>query len=410
MKQTIFYILIIFRFSLFSQLIQLNSGTTVALKHLSIIQNDIIICGATENYLSRSVDECATSTIMTGPGIPGNYYYMQRLNTNTAFLLSYVNGATLYKTTDGCATWNKRMDTSNFWPMCFAFFDGFEGITDKGMFGTLLRTKDAGASWSATPAPMDAIDVMKTYDDSTVVIGGIAFPNPNGILFLSKDRGNNWLPAWTMPTQPTDFFFLNHDTILSICAINQIGMGSSFIKTTNGGQTWSNSSLPLRYPWGINFKNKYEGYVVGENAYGKGIILKTTDFGVNWQQFNTNITTQLLNIAFLNDSIALLTGSNGVLLKWNYKQSIFTGIGENVIENAGVSVYPNPIIDDLHFKSNQSLIKVNIRIVNTLGQNIYTNNDFDLQTKINLNFLNSGLYFLILSIGNDEKTFKIIKN
>jgi hypothetical protein len=53
-----------------------------------------------------------------------------------------------------------------------------------------------------------------------------------------------------------------------------------FFKTTNGGYTWNNVTLPVyMVPTDIFFINNQTGWVIG---YGEGAILKTTDAGQSW--------------------------------------------------------------------------------------------------------------------------------
>ncbi len=158
-----------------------------------------------------------------------------------------------------------------------------------------------------------------------------------GNFYLSKDRGNTWPYSWGIGSQPiTDFFFLNKDTIFGL------SLYGGLAKSTNGGSNWANTFLPIYSSYGINFKNANEGFVVGANLQNKGIIARTIDAGQTWQTFNTGITTTLLNIVLLNDSIALLSGTNGVLLKWNYKNTLFTGINDNYLDAIGLEVFQIP--------------------------------------------------------------------
>jgi hypothetical protein len=239
-----------------------------------------------------------------------------------------------------------------------------------------------------------------------VCIGGIGVPNALGVLYLSKDRGHSWPYVWGIGgarKMPTDFYFLNKDTILGISENGVLA------KTANGGISWNNLITPITNAYGVCFKNKNEGYVIGANQHSIGVIAKTTDFGKTWTTFNTGISTTLLNMVFVNDSIALLTGSNGILLKYNYKTSAFTSLMKNKIDE--IIFYPNPVKDVLHLDlSKLSLLDyLQINILNSLGQTVFSEKISTSDSEINLQFLHSGNYFVNFDINEEKITYKIIK-
>lgn len=104
-----------------------------------------------------------------------------------------------------------------------------------GANGTILRTGDGGATWSAQPS------------------GTSAFLNR--VQFVSATRG--WI----------------------------VGYLGTILSTSNGGQTWSNVSPPPSSTSmgfaGLSFVNETTGWVVGGGDSG-GIVLKTTDGGATW--------------------------------------------------------------------------------------------------------------------------------
>ncbi len=390
----------------YSQITQINSGTSEALNNLSIIDKNIVICSNTNNYLVKSYNECKQLIPLPCPGPSNYYYYLQRLDTNTLYLLANGNGSILYKSIDGGLNWKNKWSTG-FAPSCVAFFDTLEGITDKGIMNNLLRTLDGGITWSTSTSPLYSIDIAKTYGDSMVIMGGANFPYPGGLFYLSKDRGNSWPYSWTFAGLPNDFFFLNKDSIFAVSSPDIWG-DSYFAKTTDGGNTWQNILAPLHYSNGISFRNGNNGYVVGADMQNNASIAKTTDLGQTWSIYNTGIKSQLIKLSFLNDSIAIITGNNGVILRWNYKSTVFTGIDENKLNESVIKIFPIPTTKSLHFKS-KFISTANFIISNTIGQIVFSKNDFDLQQELDLSFLSSGLYFLDLRTEKERQLIKILK-
>lgn len=390
------------------QIKQLNTGTNAYLRDLSVIDKNIFIHGNGNdfNYLVKSNDECNTLIPIAIPGPTTGYITrIQRLDTNTIFLLSYTPSQTLlYKSHDGGNNWIQKSSTSGAFSHEIAFFDSTDALMTDGPF--LWRTTDGGSTWiSATPDFGVGYETIKVYGDSMVCMGSIGVSSV-GAFKISKDRGQTWpYGGGSLGLYPTDSYFLNQDTVLCISS------GGGFNKTLNGGQSWHPSTTDFIYSaYGICFKNYKEGYVTGADNQNNGIVVKTTDLGQTWSTFNTGIKTTLLNMAILNDSIAILTGSDGVLLRWNYTNTIFTALGENYLDNAGLKIFPNPVTDKLHVEVDSQLpLDLKLSISNTLGQVVFTKNTLDVKEELDISFLPQGLYYLKAENTSGQKVFKIIK-
>ena len=78
------------------------------------------------------------------------------------------------------------------------------------------------------------------------------------------------------------------------------GAGIIILKTTNGGINWLvtyNSGSNSANLYSLNFINNSTGYAAGGGL--DGIVMKTTDSGLNWQNQNTNTINFLNCIYFL---------------------------------------------------------------------------------------------------------------
>jgi photosystem II stability/assembly factor-like uncharacterized protein len=86
-------------------------------------------------------------------------------------------------------------------------------------------------------------------------------------------------------------------------------------RTTNGGDNWAlcgsigpsaGNSLS-----GVHFGEPGTGFAVGSN----GIIMCSTNGGVNWTGQSTAITNSLNSVYMLNALTGYVCGSNGIILK-----------------------------------------------------------------------------------------------
>jgi photosystem II stability/assembly factor-like uncharacterized protein len=395
--------LICFSLGEYGQITQISTGTNQKLFDLSVANKNIIV-GGWMGYLVKSTNECNTLTPLAVPNTTDYATKIQRIDSNDIFLVSYTPSQTnFYKSTDQGNNWVQKSSLQGSNERSFSFFDSLAGFMSNGPF--LSKTNNGGVSWTNVTPPFSiSVTFLKAYNDSVMCMGGQVATG--GGLKLSKDKGNTWAFGWGAfgNIKITDCFFLNKDTIFGVT------LGGAFTKTTDGGNNWDSSSEPPIYnSYAVYFKQANEGYVVGMNSQNQGVVLKTTDLGLNWQTFNTGITTALLNIAFLNDSIALLTGTNGLLLRWNYKKTLFTGVKDHTSKDVGIKIFPNPIENKIYIEHKTNLQIDRLSVYNTLGQVVYEILNPSLTQGIDLTFLESGLYYVRLSNKSGVTCVKVIK-
>lgn len=82
-------------------------------------------------------------------------------------------------------------------------------------------------------------------------------------------------------------------------------------------------------------------------------------------------------------------------------------LGTNTFNNAGLTAYPNPVRDVLNLGYTTEISK--IQVVNMLGQEVMVKNVNSNQTQVNLSNLASGSYLVKVSVDNQVKTIKVIK-
>ena len=118
----------------------------------------------------------------------------------------------------------------------------------------------------------------------------------------------------------------------------------------------------------------------------------------------------MFDIAFLSDSVALVSGNNGTLFKWNAKKAVFTDVRELKVESLELRVFPNPVRNKLQIKTEELKIEnLKASISNALGEEVLSINLGSNISEIDVSALNSGIYFLTLSNQNVQKTVKFIK-
>lgn len=94
--------------------------------------------------------------------------------------------------------------------------------------------------------------------------------------------------------------------------ISIFGVAGTHIKSYNGLNNYSlnfidNNRIDV---WAVDFVNQNTGYLCGEN----GLIMKTTDSGLNWLSQNSWVTSRLYDVKFLNADSGIVVGSGGLVL------------------------------------------------------------------------------------------------
>ena len=88
----------------------------------------------------------------------------------------------------------------------------------------------------------------------------------------------------------------------------------------------------------------------------------------------------------------------------------FVGVKENDIYAENIKLYPNPIKNTFTLEFiNDVGANSKLTITNALGQIVFTTKELQAKQEIDLNFLESGLYFVKVQNREAQKTIKILK-
>lgn len=233
----------------------------------------------------------------------------------------YVNGSgKIYKSTDGGATWIKKLDQPGTYFRAIGFADELRGFA--GNIGTdyfpkvtdttpLYETFDGGETWKPVtnikgPAMKGicAIEIVKKpfinagkLDYKTTIyaagrVGGPAF------LLKSEDGGESWqsmdMSRYCAMILDVKFFDAKNG-VISAASDAAVDKSNALILTTSdGGKTWRKryqSNRPYETTWKSSFPTRKIGYVTVQNynpdkTVAQRVVAKTTDGGKNWKEIN----------------------------------------------------------------------------------------------------------------------------
>ena len=390
----LFLMLSVVNINMTAQIQIVNSQTTDMLVSLHSIDTVVYIAGSYD-YVAKCAKGCDQIIPLNLSGLNYQRLTFSPVSADTIYALStnyFPHNALFFQSNDGGANWILKWDTSGVFMDYLTMFnskDGFIPSTSHKAF----KTNNAGLTWHYVSNPLIIISAKSKLNDSTLGMG------ISERFCISYNKGEDWTCNSFVQSNPRDFHFLSDSVFYAVSAG---ATGRYFSFSMDAGKNWVDQTIFGIDPYGVYFVDEKEGYIIGRNDTNyHGLILKTTDSGQTWIPFYTNITTTLSDMIFLNDSIALVCGTQGVLFKWN-KNSAFTS-GLPLIESRSSSnmLYPNPVTGDLVLELKTKTISIEIADVS--GRVLFFKEIRD-QEKITLDVsgFTTGLYVIRYQLPTGE--------
>lgn len=208
--------------------------------------------GFSWSELTTGTDACITGMAFTG--------------SNVGYFATEYNPSAVFKTYNAGQIWEVVLDLNGSGAVRdIQFINETTGFALTS--GSILRTDDAGATWSEYSISDTALllDVF-FIDETTGFAGGF-----QGDVYKTIDGGITWeykpLPEYSTVME---FFFTDSNTGYAAAD------GASFYQTGNGGNTWTKLwYMPSCWFNGVWFTNDFTGFICG----GGGTIMKTSNGG-----------------------------------------------------------------------------------------------------------------------------------
>ena len=244
------------------------------------------------------------------------------VNANTVLIKA---GGTLYKSTDGGASWRNEIifpasavhNTTEI--ISIKVFDentyyvlGLRRVAEYPNYNyTLLRTFNGGQSWDTLHIRRDYRLIFKSMqfiNQST----GYCFADEStlDVVYKTTDAGVSWNRlSINSNNQLRCVAFSNESTGIVISAAFQSSNDTTrYYRTTDGGANWSQHLLPMYYSYlsKPTFLNALTGfYIAGANT-----IFRTNNGGLNFTSYIT--PSSISDIKFVSPTTGYFCGSNGI--------------------------------------------------------------------------------------------------
>jgi photosystem II stability/assembly factor-like uncharacterized protein len=236
------------------------SGVTSILRTVKAVSPSIAWAAGAAGVVLRTTNGGNTWSSVGGGaiGTTAIIYNVEALDATTAFVTTSPSSAFthIFRTTNAGVSWDTVFTQTGTDPFInyIHMFNATDGIAQGDPIGgrwTIVRTSNGGASWErdTVNAPLQV---------------GTEFGANNGMAV----RGTTHI--WFTP-----------------------GTGNGFYSSTNGGTTWTRTTLPAAgFTAGIDFINTQYG-VVGNSG---GVAARTTDGGATWNPVTIGTTGAIYGV------------------------------------------------------------------------------------------------------------------
>jgi photosystem II stability/assembly factor-like uncharacterized protein len=361
MKKTILILILIFSCRVYPQWVTLNTGTSQNLSAVQFLDSQTgFAAGASGTFIKTTNGGANWSSVSTGTSFELRAVYF--LNTSTGLLCGY-NG-TILRTTNGGSNWFAIISGTSDHLLGLSFYNDQIGVTS-GNSGTILYTTNTGLNWSIG----QPTGYLVTFYSAYMINASIGFCAGVNTIFSplvakTTNGGANWVYSSFLLNNNEgtlrDIHFF--DTQNGIAVSNLWNNQGAVSRTTNGGMNWTTQLYPLGL-FGVDFPVPSIGYTVGLN----GIIMKSTDSGLNWVQQPSGTAVFLTSVDFVDSVVGYTAGTAGVMLKT-------TNGGITAVKETGNNMpvtfnlhqnYPNPFNPFTKIKFEIPAVETTRRVVST---------------------------------------------
>jgi photosystem II stability/assembly factor-like uncharacterized protein len=308
-----------------------NSGTTWVTTYLGTTSNICAMKFVDANNGYAIEDYSATGNKLYKTTNGGNTWqaiptgFNESINT-ICFVnsnLGYIGGggwtssASIYKTTNGGTSWVKQTINTTYSILSICARDTVAWAV--GGDGVILRTINHGAAWITIAAGSLSLPPFYSVDFFTYKTGGTDHSvgmavGYTGMAKRSTDFGTSWT------TIMSDW--VEYKTLYDIQMIDStygyaVGAKGKMMKTTDGGLTWVHQNSGMRGElWSVSFGDSLHGAAVGDSAinssgYADGKIYSTSDGGNSWRETSFPYST-IKGVHFVNANFGCAVGYNGI--------------------------------------------------------------------------------------------------
>ncbi|MFA7418564.1 MAG: T9SS type A sorting domain-containing protein [Melioribacteraceae bacterium] len=376
---------------------QSNGGITNSTIKTLVRSGSNLFAGA---YYSGGVHYTNNGGVNWNSSYPSIAYVVQLVNNNNE-IYAATNGWGLYKTTDNCATWTRLSTSLTNQKIYSVAVNGtkiFVGTDNSGVYSTI----DNGTTWNEVNNGLTNKNI-----NMLTLVGNNLFAATTGGVFISVNSGTSWLAAG-----------LAGKNIITVKANNNKifagTWGEGVYVSLDDGTTWAqikNGMTSLNI-FALAFDNNNNIY-----AAAAANVYSSKDGGANWVLKNEGLPYEVYSIEVVDNYLYAGTNQYGV---WKRPlNELVTDVDEVKSIPGKYSLeqnYPNPFNPSTTISySIPTAGYVTLKVYDVVGREVSTLvNEYKQAGAYNYQFsiinssLSSGVYFYMLTSGNNILTKKFV--
>jgi len=341
-------------------------------------------------YSYRSSTNSGSSWSSDVTNIYGEMRVIKIIDNSTVFA---AQDRFLFKSSTFGSTWGSQITTGNSGNISDLKFNGTNGIL-VSRDGEVAYSTDGGTSWTKLASnpfgDLSAIYMIEMLSPTIAYVSGA-----NSLFMKTTDGGQTW-SILTGPALTGSTF----NSATSGCYSD----GTNIYRTTDGGSTWTVVSTTGTIPNDVSCYNATIYYGSKNN-----LIYKSVDAGNTWTlDYTANATYGIHTIKYSGTSAYAIVGFSGGS-RWVKIDGLPASVQENDLTSQNAVLYPNPTNGSFQISFDENLYEqVGVRIFDNLGKEV-------CNTKIIVNGnvlplsvgdLKAGMYLVEIQAKNE----RIVKN
>lgn len=325
-------------------------------------------------------------------------------------------GTNIMRTTNGGQLWTvEEYPEDNVFLNRLRFLDSLNGWMGGGV-GRIVKTTDGGATWkrkmvdSSQCAGFPIVDLGISEGRMLFTAGGHI--DIWGVMWRSTNGGESWQASCVAPEPVYSIHVFDSLRVLGVGG--DFEYGASTIRTSNGGVTWHYQVLDLfGVGMGLSFRTPSEGWAT--LGFAEELIF-TLDAGITWHTVPVPGEIPVYDLSFPDSLHGYGVGDLGIIIKYVSTPPVAVKEEQrSVPEGFRLDhVFPNPFNPTAHISySVPRATHVSIRVSNVLGQIVATLVDEEksfgtYRLEFDGQELPSGVYFLTMRAGRFQETRKLL--
>jgi photosystem II stability/assembly factor-like uncharacterized protein len=277
-------------------------------------QNNAMAVGDCGTVLRTTDGGLSWNPVETPAGTDINLYEIKAVTSNVMLitgeryeLVPFIGDRVIYRSIDEGLSWQEASypDGSCIRSICFS--DTYTGIA-VGSAGSILRSTDAGLSWSQVQSGVNAGIADVEFANGRWIAAG-----NQGVILESHDDGLTWnqLQESVSEVKLQDIYF--HDQSRGFVS-GHLGV---ILSTDDGGHSWrnQNTSIDNQIIFDVTFLDDNRGIAACVSFEYGNSVLYTADSGADWQVAYTS-DNFLYAVEYLSEtSVAFAVGMMGQILR-----------------------------------------------------------------------------------------------